>query len=695
MFRAAFDRELIEKWRDIPGRKYAEGEHGADANFIPFSSLEAAEDILGIEVMPTNDTTAQKMSELLSGDFDPFERRTGEVATPNSKHPYVIQGNSDGTFSAYFDFDPETSRILKYLAYEVGGRANWNSDNESWDISGVGLDVIAEALPGYVARDDATQALLDNPEPQATAPAGVFDNDGFPTTEYDLKTDVEGTLFPEQVRDVKRIMGSKAAGKRGHILANGTGTGKTYDFAAVMKESAALGENTLLIVPNKDTMAQTQAVLEQMRVPKDSYLITTHASFSKDASPGQYDNLVVDEFHKFKKAFGGDRSKRGQEMQKYIQASGFTLGASATPFETVKDLKYMSVMGMLPKGSKFNGWITDYGVEIGTGFNNSTTYKFVGTPADLKRLNNDLVARGFMQQRSFTPPEGMVSSSTPLLELDPKYTDAIADITAAIDDYSWSREYLGLSKAWLANASKRILETAKVESSIPTIREQLEQGRSVAMFTQYKSDSALGAAKKEIAPGDNVFGQMLDRALSGISIELPSPTETLREAFSGIQGGVAIYTGNESQSKLKKAKDDFNSGKTKLMLLTAAKGGTGLSFHDTEGGRPTTQVIPTLPWSAQELDQMLGRTIRNGLASDVDIILPTSDNSTDRKLSGVIAAKMQQMGIGVKGAPGVSVSQDAIDAFTYNMANINEGDNNNGSSMLSGVEISDTEQPGD
>jgi hypothetical protein len=77
--------------------------------------------------------------------------------------------------------------------------------------------------------------------------------------------------------------------------------------------------------------------------------------------------------------------------------------------------------------------------------------------------------------------------------------------------------------------------------------------------------------------------------------------------------------------------------------------------------------------------------------------LPTSDNSTDRKLSGVIAAKMQQMGIGVKGAPGVSVSQDAIDAFTYNLANINGSDNSKSSdSMLSGVEINDTatEQPG-
>ncbi|MCV4567100.1 hypothetical protein OFB72_31565, partial [Escherichia coli] len=77
----------------------------------------------------------------------------------------------------------------------------------------------------------------------------------------------------------------------------------------------------------------------------------------------------------------------------------------------------------------------------------------------------------------------------------------------------------------------------------------------------------------------------------------------------------------------------------KLMVLTGAKGGTGLSFHDTVGNRPTTQFVISYPYSAMALDQMLGRAIRKGLKSKVSVVFPTSDAGFERKLAAIIGAK--------------------------------------------------------
>lgn len=505
--------------------------------------------------------------------------------------------------------------------------------------------------------DDTTKAAQQPVE---------YDEDGFPKTTYQFQTNAPAKLFPEQVTDATRVLAMWQSGAKGMLLANGTGTGKTYVYAAAIREWQAKGKKVLLIVPSKDTKEQTEAALEHMGVAKGSADIITYTDLSLGkVQPGGHNVTIFDEAHKIKGMFGAKRSKRGEAALDFIKNTQFTLFSTATPFEHPRDTKYMALAGLMPRGMKFDDWITKYGIRIERGYNDSKEYVFRGTPADLKRLHDDLKQRGYLTKRLFEPPPGMVEAASPAADIGEDWLSAMKAVgdrlEKAADRYS---QYRGLIMAQRTMLLRQVLERAKVEAAIPTIRAELEAGRSVAVFTQYRSEKVVGTDDLlSESEGDSQVREIIRRALAGISLPLRSPTDRLKEVFPEAE----LYTGEQTQAQLRRAKTRFQSGETKLLVLTGAKGGTGLSFHDTVGNRPTSQVVITLPWSAMELDQMLGRTVRKGLASQVRILMPVSQALFERRLASIIGAKMQLMGATVRGGE-AGVSQEALDAFTYGYA---------------------------
>ncbi|MCV5869115.1 strawberry notch family protein, partial [Escherichia coli] len=110
---------------------------------------------------------------------------------------------------------------------------------------------------------------------------------------------------------------------------------------------------------------QVTEAMAHMGVPAGAAEMHTYAELSADAITGVDKDtvLVFDEAHSIKGAFGGKRSKRGENAVKLMRAAGFNLYASATPFENPVQAKYMA-FGGLTGGRKFDDWITGYGYRI-------------------------------------------------------------------------------------------------------------------------------------------------------------------------------------------------------------------------------------------------------------------------------------------------------------------------------------------
>jgi hypothetical protein len=526
------------------------------------------------------------------------------------------------------------------------------------------MDSNVQDEPDQCAREH----LRKNAPPPPPPPITEFDEDGYPKTTYQFQTDAVSKLYPEQITDATRLLYMQARGEKGMILANGTGTGKTYVYGAAIAEWHKAGKKGTLFVPNKDTKEQTEQALEFIGVPKDAANIYTYDDLSRgkvSASEGDY--LIFDEAHKIKNMFNGQRSKRAEAAIEFIKKSKFTVFSTATPFEHPKDTKYM-VMAGLTQGKKFDQFITQYGVTLRSGYNGSTEYVFDGSAEDLQRLHEDLKKRGYLTKRMFVPAAGLVEAENPDLPLDDRWLDLLDEVSDRLTAAAKNSYHKGLVSAQKTMLLRQILERAKLEASIPLIKQELAQGRSVAVFTQYRSEKSVQDDLEDNEDIDSEVTQEIRDALKGLEFNLKSPTLALKEAFPDAE----MYTGAQTESQLRKAKTRFNKGEAKVLILTGAKGGTGLSFHDTVGNRPTSQVIVTLPWSATELDQMTGRVVRKGLASNTKIIMPVSQAGFERKLSGIIGAKMQMMGYTVRGGA-EGISQEALKAFEYGYAKAKKG----------------------
>jgi len=596
----------------------------------------------------------------------------------------------DGNLRASVAYGSKEKDILK--KYAVGRK--FDPDTKSWIIPPKNFMALQRELKSYLVTEKAMSQLralgfkleedsdysapTSEPMPEEKPQKPItYDADGYPTAEYPIDDETKTKLFPEQIIDAQRVLQRWKDGHKGIILANGTGTGKTYVYAAAAKEWLKNGYKVVLIVPSRDLREQVDEALKHVGVDPTQIRTHTYTELSKGQLPDidKGTILIFDEAHKIKNAFGGKQSKRGRNAIDTMTKAGFILFSSATPYQDLEEAKYLS-FGGLTQGLKFDGWIQRYKYVIEKGWNDSKRYVFRGEPGDLRRAHEDLVRSGVLTKRIFQPDPSLVESDAPPIAISEEYQKLMDEVSERLTEAAEQSKYKGLIMAQRTNLLRAILERAKVEASIPLIREELAKGQSVAVFTQYKSsktseDFKLDDLLLETEEADSVSVE-IKKALRGLDFKLPSPTRLLRDAFESSGYGVGLYTGDESLPQLRKAKADFNSGKIKLLVLTGAKGGTGLSFHDTVGNRPTTQFIMSYPYSAMELDQMLGRAIRKGLASKVSVKFPTSAASFERKLAGIIGAKMQSMGYTVRGDYS-GIGADLLDAFEYGFANAKKG----------------------
>lgn len=543
-------------------------------------------------------------------------------------------------------------------------KGRWSSEERLWEVPLPAVPALAEALgrlglPIPEARSLAERRLLEAETALRRAPL----------------------LTEEQKEDAlkafRAFLASFRGGPRGFLLANGTGTGKTYVYAGFARALNALGAMPLLVLPNEDLARQSLEVLEEVGAEVEPI---TYGKFDPEAARGRI--LILDEAHLAKRAF---RSDRGARVWKGVQRAVFSLFATATPFDRPWESEYL----LAPTGAleawgegTFPEFMRKFRVYRREGFGGGAEYYFAGGPEDLLRFHDALRERGFVARRLFKPPEGMVEHEVPLLDLPEEERVLLAEVRRRLREAARRAppEERGVLMAQRTTLSRALLERFKLRAVFPTLEALLEEGWHVVLFLQYRGERELDlstpeAVERFLEEGEERGLKGLHRhvalALSGLSLRLPSPLAAAEERFGGLGEALAFYTGREGDRALREAKERWERGGVRLLVATAAKGGTGLSLHDTRGGRPTAQVVLTLPWTGTQLDQVLGRVVRVGLASRVRVLLPAAKVPVERHLAAVVAKSLRTLGYAVRGGE-LPVPERVVQAFLTDYAAVSE-----------------------
>ena len=513
-------------------------------------------------------------------------------------------------------------------------------------------------------------------------------------------------VLDEQIEDIGSIVTAFEADMPMFMLANEAGTGKTFVLGGVIRELAQRGVRKVVYVTlNQDLIAQNKKDLADYGV--DHVQFVTYADLSKNKGRGvDIDDgvLLLDEAHSVK----NDGSARGVVAQGLMEQARMTVMASATPFENPVEAGFLYPTGVFggttlkDKKQRFIAWVKAYGAHVrkvrtAPGEFEEYPYWQGGKKEDGAAARQWFVKQGIFRQAAKRLPAGMADSSFVATSVSDEWVriyQSVEGVYAAAmqewrnDDGSPKNpKIFAMLSAHRMNTIKRILEASKLQEGIRLAQEQLDQGRAVVIFTETKADRALGrfrqtgkrkasdplydyleisdamqawneAARAAKAMGEKVpappFSQVVTTLAKhywnqNVNFELPSTSDELVSGLGG-KDAVAIYTGGVTPAVAQRNKADFLAGRKKVLIATMAKGGTGLSLHDTTGDRPTTQLNINLPWKASQVDQVSGRVARYGMQSKADVIWVFADNIPfEAVLSQRVGQRMRDMGALVKG----------------------------------------------
>ena len=560
--------------------------------------------------------------------------------------------------------------------------------------------------------------------PTSSDAIGAVDASTKSLIEKGTKFGIPQEVVNDQIEDVGKIA---LAFEKGHplfLLSSDPGSGKTFVLGGAIRELRRRGVKSFTYVTmNNDLITQIKKDLAAYGI--DDVNFVTYAKIEEANSVANNPNrvIILDEGHNIKNIVG----KRGIIGKSLLQGSKFTIIASATPYENPVQAAYLAPTGIFDSIGGHRDYVVASGGEVkvykGAGKDGQDLEVLTWPSGNHEggRIAKDWLDKlGVTTHRSMRIDPKLVDTSLRKTTVDDewvkKYTDLVGAYDLAVSDTLGDNGEAvfdadrAMIKAHSVNTLKRVLEAAKIDSVIERAEEVLSQTdekgspRNVVIFIETKADRKIGRFRPTgmtsgplyTAPeinrmmeeweqeaamarqmGDSApkrpFSNAIVRIANamhnlGLDYELPSVEDIIVNALGGPEQ-VAIYTGNRTSKQATEDKEAFLSGKKRVIVATMAKGGTGLSLHDKVGNRPTTQIGLNLPWSATQVDQVLGRINRYGLRSKANIewiYAPQLD--IEQMLANRVGRRMTDMGAIVKGHESVAGAKladlDSLDSIT-------------------------------
>ena len=525
------------------------------------------------------------------------------------------------------------------------------------------------------------------------------------------KHGIPAAVTRDQAADAAAIVESFKENRNGFILALPTGSGKTFVMAAALRELRRLRtpegkravNRIVYVTMNRGLIKQAEDDFSPYMKGIDGapvkFITYTKLGRRDDADVARLIELmdrtegsvlVLDESHNVK----GQTARTSTVAKRMMEGSDFTIASSATPFASPMDVHYFAPSGAFEDMGGFDEWAKTHGVTVsqrvteeGHVYPSYSAEKV--EPEDIQAARVSMMQGGHFSYR----PQRLDPANTELQFIDAPISDLKSPGMRAL----YAQVFIAGESAlrtlrtesarsgaamWLKNSMKRIAEQAKIQSAIDLAEKALAgPGKpQVIIFTETRSPATIGKWRysRFFEPDDKIrqertftYRQMepmqaaaaaadqprpfsasifeLARRFdeSGIYVNLPSVLDAFKEKF-GDQ--LVEYNGTVTPELREVNKQLFNTGKKRVLLATIKAGGTGLSLHDTEGNAPRTVIPLSLPWTAIEFSQMLGRATRYGMKSKVDIQIPYAANlSVEQVVAVRQARRAAQMGMLVAG----------------------------------------------
>ena len=627
---------------------------------------------------------------------------TGDTEVKNESLPDImpeydlhIKDNKDGTFDVYQEdrwHDKGSKKgtfANKDLLKKLG--AKWNSITKSWRFNYDPTQKINAELhvehEGLSKSDERYKAAISSKQDMGGAKSGRdrkerankkgtisdikkwVNSDTSAALKKGLNYGIPKKVINQQIEDVALINRAFKQDKKMFLLANEAGTGKTFVLGAAIQEMKRNGANKILYVTmNNQLIKQIKKDLTSFDI--DNVDFKTYAKMRKEKS-GEYDVVIFDEAHNIKNL----NSQNGKKAINLINKSKFAIFASATPFENPIEAGYLSATGVFGSQGHWN-WAIDHGAIARTFYdhNGKKRQQLIWPEGEQTekaiKARNWFIDHGVMTQRDMQLSPEQSHVAVHAVNVPKKTADLYSKVSVALDrkQESLNMGERGQFAMYKVGLQKRMLESAKIDAGIEAAKEALKKGRFPIIFVETKAKRELNikkiiedyeswqtnpfepdGEKKRPPYSKAVYNTALALKDAGINeLKLEPTVKKIIQAFG--KENVAVYTGEVSEGQAKANLQAWRKGKKKILVATMAKGGTGLSLHDTKGDHPTTQININLPWKASGVAQVSGRSARYGVIGTPETHWIFAKNIPfDKELANKVSKRMQDMGASVKG----------------------------------------------
>lgn len=399
------------------------------------------------------------------------------------------------------------------------------------------------------------------------------------------------------------------------------GTGKTFCAVAVARE---LGLKIGIVCPKAVITSWERAIKDHFKM-KPEFIINYEGlrtgkyknigtwEYPKKNSniknfiwnvPDPKNTLIIfDEAHKIKSW----NSQVGEISVEAYKAGYKILCLSATSAVKPTELRVIGKILKLHEGKlkEFEKFLEYYGCEKGRyGWNCSPH------PDALKRLHFEMfVERGTRIKKEEIPSFPDCDLTAEAFSLDDKSTSEFNDIyfqmekeLSELEEIQKKERRRGSNHLVSELRSRQKMELLKVPIFLELVEDALEAGMSVALFLNF--------------------------------------TETIN-ALSKLLDTNCIISGENVNDRQKNI-DDFQSDKSRVILVNIKAGGAGVSLHDLNGNHPRLALISP-PLSAVDLKQSTGRIWRSGAKTKAIQKIIFVANSPEEKVCNSLKNKLENM----------------------------------------------------
>ena len=449
----------------------------------------------------------------------------------------------------------------------------------------------------------------------------------------------------------------------GFLLADGTGFGKTRQLLAVADQwRTNKGSKVIIITENRETIEGSFAKDAQaLGIDTSDFVFTTYTELGtnkrkRDSILSQKYGLVIyDEAHNMKNIITPQ-----SEIAQSVNADKAVF-ATATPLDSAPGAGYfLSKVTGIDQELIFNnlGIVKERGAGGIEYYTSNLPQRTIRQR--LEAYREQLIRAGLMMRRTYPFYGDIISTSVQMTEAAEREQDDILEYYA--NKLPKSRTKKGQLSLELA----RWEEYHKIPMIYENIKESIEDGKQVVvamktsgpqtfrgMFGQgpgsEKTKQTLRAVKKRIKELDKRSLSLTGKKSGFIPVKKypnkeiyyvgrPGATQVLIERLE--QDGIPYSQLTQSQKGIGEV-NDFQSGRTKVMVMTPQSGGTGINLDDTTGENPRHLIIGSKGWAGDKMEQLLGRVSRKTTkSSSLAEVVGLDGGRADQRQTEVLRNKL-------------------------------------------------------